>query len=146
MVVEERAWGDTGIWGRGQVSQRTLGQGNRLAFYFKYDGTLMKGSKLWSDHLIYSYQYHPSYRMELKNKREKNTEKRCQKQTLGECWGCRGDNCVLLSTVMAKTWTEVATSDIMCAKEWMRGMRNEGKTKNDHQKSSWSSYVDGNTI
>lgn len=143
-MVEERARGDAGMWGRGQVSQSTLGQGSRLAFYFKYDGTLLKGSKLWSDHLIYSYQYHPSYRMEIKFKKErgKKIQQRDARSRHRRSPG-GGNDCVLLTTAVAKTRTEVATFDIICAEEWMREMRNEGKTKNDHQESGWSSYVDG---
>lgn len=95
------------MWGRGQVSQSTVGQGSRLAFYFKYDGTLLKGSKLWSDHLIYSYQCHPSYRMEIKFKKErgkKNTAKRCQKQTPQESWG----------------WKRLCALDYSCGKDTNR--------------------------
>lgn len=89
------------MWGRGQVSQSTLGQGSRLAFYFKYDGTLLKGSKVTIRFIVINIIPATEWRLNLRNKGGKNTEKTCQKQTPQESW--RGDDCVLLTTAVAKT-------------------------------------------
>lgn len=83
--------------------------------------------------------------MEIKLKddqrKKRKEKKRRQNATAIVLVGLYGLHCGV-----AKTWTEVATFDIKYAKGQTRGIRNEGRIKDDYQESGWSGYMDGNTI
>lgn len=77
------------MWGRGQIFQRALGQGRGLAFYFKYNGTLVKGSKLRNDSLIIIVNIIPAteWRLNLRKMREGIKEEMPEGRPLQWSWG-----------------------------------------------------------